>query len=1169
MSKQHKPQWLALLLLTMRVSVIYSFLAVFLTSFALAHNLEAQRILDTEVTIKVENKALKRALTRLEAAADTRFAYSPDIVRDMQKVTIDARNERLGTLLTEVLTPMGISFEVIADHISLFRAPGAGGTSSVGSLRSATAEVTVSGVVTDDSNHTLPGVNILEKGTTNGTTTDAQGRYSITVVAENSVLTFSFIGFAQQDVLVGGRTEINIRLVPEITSLEEVVVVGYGTQRKRDITGSVARVTSEKFIQPSTGSFDQMLQGKVPGVQISQTTGAPGGNVNILVRGVSSITGGNQPLYVIDGFPIGSGGGGSDMRGYGGASFTSSDMANNTATRINPLSSINPADIESIEILKDASATAIYGSRGANGVVIITTKRGTNEKPQISFDASFGVQEVANKLDMMNARQYADFVADGRDNARVFAGGSKDDPNEIRNVAHRVRPEFRNPESLTTDTDWQDVIFRVAPVRNLQLSSSGGTDKTRYFLSGGYFSQEGIIINTDYSRFNLRVNIDTEISDRIRIGSSTYGSHGFGRFANTESHYGQGGILANALSASPTIPVYDENGNYYFNQDDVTDGLGFLQNVLAVSEGTEDKRKVMDIFTNNYLEFDILNDLTFRTSIGVNYGSNAIRLWRSSAVPNFTTLNYPATGAVTKFESINWLNENTLTYNTLVDDKHFINAVVGYTAQKSSTDRMSAGASDFPTEYVPYISAGIVNAGTHTLSQWSLLSMMARVNYSFDGRYMVTATIRRDGSSRFGSNYKWGSFPSISVGYNLSEEAFMQNSAVISNLKLRASFGVSGNNQIGNYSHIGLLSPTRYVQNGQLIPGLVPGSLANDDLTWEKSKQTNLGIDLGLLRERITLTADVYKTIKTDLLLAVQLPAASGYNSSTQNIGDIENKGLELGLNTLNLDLLKFKWNSSLTFSANRNKVLKLATEGGRISNSPYQITEVGQPIASFYLIKKLGVFMTEAELEGAALYHPQSQAGDLKFEDTNDDGDINQSDRQIVGTPWPDFTWGFDNTFSYGPFSLSVSLVGSQGAHTYLEVGGSLLGSNGVQNGLAIQDRRWRSEADPGDGIMPRAIRNNYANGFGTSSHYLFDASFTRIRNVMLSYDMPQQIVSKLSLSSLNVYANISNLYTHTDYPGYDPESSTTGDNVVNAGIDYLNYPLPRTYTLGLKLSF
>lgn len=1030
------------------------------------------------------------------------------------------------------------------------------------------ANLLVRGSVTSaDDGSTIPGVTVLEKGTSNGTVTDIDGNYEINISGGNTTLVFSYVGYATQELQVGNRSTLDVKLQTDMEQLNEVVVVGYGTQKRKDLSGSISRITSDEFLQPSTGSFDQMLQGKVAGVQINQTTGAPGGNVNILVRGVSSISGGNQPLYVIDGFPV-DGGSNSNMRGYGGDTFSSADMASNTANRINPLNSINPSDIASIEILKDASATAIYGSRGSNGVVIITTKRGDYEKAQISLDMSYGYQEVANKLDLMNASQYADFVADGRDNAWVFRGGSADDPNEVRNAASRVRPEFRNPSSITTDTDWQDVIFRTAPVRNVQLSSRGGTDKTSFFISGGYFSQEGVVINSNYNRFNLRVNVDAQITDKVRIGTSTYGSYGYGRFANTESHYGQGGLLSNALAASPTIPVYDSEGNYYFNQADVTDGLGFLANVLAVSEGSVDRRNVMNVYTNNYIEVDVNENLMFRSSAGVNYTSNNIRLWRSNAVPQYTSLNYPATAGATKMNNINWLNENTLTYNKSFDTKHFLNAVAGFTAQKNSGDRLSAGASDFPTNYVTYLSGGIVNAGTQTLSEWSLLSVMARVNYSYDSKYLFTATLRRDGSSRFGSNFKWGSFPSFSLGYNISEEEFLSNADFLSNLKIRASYGVSGNNQIGNYTHIGLLSARRYINESGLIPGLVPSSLANDDLTWEISKQTNFGIDMSLFQDRINLTADVYRDLKTNLLLAVQLPAASGFYSSVQNIGDIENKGLELGLNTVNIKGNDFTWNTNLTFTANRNKVLKLATKGGRISNSPYQITQVGLPVSSFYLINKVGIFMNSDELEGAALFHPSTEAGDIKFEDVNDDGVINQNDRKIVGNPWPDFVWGMTNNFKWKDFNLNISVVGSQGAQTYLESGGALMGSNGVQNGLALQDRRWRSEEDPGDGIIPRAIRSNHALGFGASSNFLFDASFIRIRNVMLGYDMPQELVSRFKLTGMNVYTSIANLYTFTDYPGYDPESSTTGDNVVNAGIDYLNYPLPRTFTLGLKIT-
>jgi TonB-linked SusC/RagA family outer membrane protein len=1028
---------------------------------------------------------------------------------------------------------------------------------------------TINGTVTDENGLPLPGVNVLIKGTNKGVITDTNGNFSVEIENPNSVLVFSFIGFITHEIPVNSKTTIDVTLKEDVKNLDEVVVVGYGTQRKKDLTGSISRIAGDEMIQPSTISFDQMLQGKVAGVQISQTSGAPGGNVNVLIRGVSSITGGNQPLYVIDGYPIGAGGGGSNMLSFGGGTYTSSGMAGNTQNRINPLAAINPSDIESIEILKDASATAIYGSRGANGVIIVTTKRGAAGKNQINVDISYGVQEVEHPLELMNSQQYAEFVANGRDNARVYAGGLATDPNEVRSAAHRVRPEFRTPESIATNTDWQDVIFRIAPVQNYQISANMGSEKTKYYISGGYFNQKGVILTSDYQRFNIRSNIDSQLSEKLKIGSSISGSYGFGRFPLTEGHYGQGGILAMALAAAPTIPVYDEKGGYFFNQADVTDGLGWLANPLAVLDGYSDNRKVADVLMNNFVEYRILDGLTLKSTIGVKYGTNAIKLWRSSAVPNYTTLNYPANAGATKAESLNWLNENTINYKHTFKEKHFLDAMIGLSEQKDSYDRLSVGASDFPTNYVTFISAGIVNSGTQVVSEWSMVSLISRLNYSYDGKYLLTATLRRDGSSRFGANQKWGTFPSFSVGYNVSEEAFMKSVNFINNLKIRGSYGLSGNNQIGNYSHIGLLSTVNYVQNNAQKPGLVPSTLSNDDLTWEKSKQINLGIDLALFTDRISLTADIYKDHKTDLLLAVQLPAASGFNSSTQNIGDIENKGFELGLQTVNIKSKRFEWSSSFTFSTNRNKVLKLATEGGRITNSSYQITQVGYPISSFYLLNAIGVFKNTQELEGAALQHPRTQAGDLKFEDVVPDGVINANDKKIVGDPWPDFTWGFDNSFTYGNITLSVALNGSQGAYTYFQIGETILNSAGVQNQLIMADRRWRSEDDPGDGFMPRAIRSNHAYGFSSSSHFLFDSSFTRIKSVNISYNLPQKLATRLALSGLSVYANVANLYTFTDYPGFDPESSTAGDNVVNSGIDYLTYPLPRTYTLGVKITF
>lgn len=1136
----------------MRIVVAISLICL-IQSFALDSYTQ-----NAKISISVKEMKLEDILIRIEDETKYRFAYNKNEIDLDKNYSVSIQNGEIKELLKALFEQEDITYAIIDRQIVLSRLR----TGQPGKLK-------VSGKVTDSSGTPLPGVTILIKDTNLGVISDANGNYTLANVPDQAVIVFSFIGMKTEEIPLQGRNTVNVVLKEETIGIEEVVAVGYGTMRKKDLTGSISRVTGEQILQPSMSSFDQMLQGKVAGVQITQTTGAPGGGVNMLVRGVSSITGGNQPLYVIDGFPVNISEGSSDLLNFGSSSYSSANMVNNTADRINPLASVNPSDIESIEILKDASATAIYGSRGANGVVIITTKRGSMGKSQFNVDVSYGVQEVAHKLDMMNSQEYAQFVCEGRDNAWIYAGGNASDPNSVRSGSTKVPEAFRNPSSITTNTDWQDVIFRVAPVQNYQVSANGGNEKLKYHISGGYFDQEGIVLTSDYKRFNVRSNVDIQLLEKLRVGSTISGSYGYGTFPNTEGHYGYGGVITMALAASPTIPVYDENGDPYFNQDDVNYALGFLVNPLKVldTDNYSDLRKKANVMVNNYLEYKIFEGFTFKSTIGVNYDTGTIKLWRSSAVPLNATLNYPSTASATKTDNIEWLNENTLNFSRVFKEKHAINALIGFTAQKSTYDRLSAGAGDFPTNYVSYISAGTVNSGTQIKSEWSMLSMISRINYAYAGKYLFTATLRRDGSSRFGANHKWGTFPSFSVGYNLSEEKFMESLAFISNLKLRASYGLSGNNQIGNYATIGLLQSANYVNGATMISGLVPSSLSNDDLTWEKSKQIDLGLELGLWGDRISLTTDVYKNKKTDLLLDVELPAASGYSSSTQNVGDIENKGIELTLQTINIKSRNFSWTSNLTFSANKNKVLKLATEGARISNNSYQATQVGYPISSFYMLNAIGVFQNAGEVSTGALQHSKVQPGDLKFEDVSKDGKITSDDQRIVGDPWPDYTWGFNNRFSYKNFSLSIILNGSQGAETYI-LNNSLMNSAGVQKNLA-SIHRWRSESDPGDGRTPRAIRSNYAYSMATSTYYLFDASYVRIKNISLSYSFPKELIKRMSLGNLVVYADVANVYTFTDYPFYDPEASTAGNSITSSGIDYGTFPLARTYTFGVKLSF
>ena len=1032
-------------------------------------------------------------------------------------------------------------------------------------------KVTVGGKITaSEDGESLVGATVTEKGTTNGTTSDVNGNFKL-AVGSNASLVVSFIGYVPQEIPVGTRSTINISLKNDQQQLQDVVVVGYGTQRKKDLTGSIVNLTTKDLVPvPSATSVDQMMQGKVAGVQITQNSGAPGGNVNVIVRGISSITGGNSPLYVVDGYAIGTGGGGSDLSNFASNSYSASGIASSSSTnRINPLSVINPADIESIQVLKDASATAIYGSRGANGVVIITTKRGKLGKPTINFEYSVGTQELAKKLKLLTPRQYAEFVAEGRDNAWVYAGGKASDPNSVRSTATQVKPEFRNPSQFADEgygTDWQDVIFRKGMVQNYQLSTSGTAKDVSYYVSGGFFTNKGIIIGSDFNKFTLRTNIDAHLTDKLKIGASFSGAHSYGNFARAEGHLQYRGLISAALASDPTIPVYNADGTPYSEFSSPT-GIP-VENPVVIAAEFSDKRNNTNVFTNNYLQYELMPGLVLKTSVGVNYSNNVTRLWKSSKVGLATSRTGAATAGATEIKSLNWLNENTINYRHKFG-QHDVDALVGYTIQKNSDEVLQAGATGFSTDYVPFLAAGTVSTGTNYISEWAIMSWLARVNYAFANKYLLTATIRQDGSSRFGAKNRWGTFPSVSLAYRLSDEPFMKSITAISDLKIRASYGIAGNNLIPNYATQGLLGVSRTVSNGQIVSGIVPTSLANDELTWEQSQQTNLGLDLSLFQNRLSFTVDAYQAYKKNLLLNVTLPSASGFGSSVQNIGEIENKGLELTINSQNIVKGPFQWNTDFNISWNRNKVLALNSESARIVTSDYQVAQVGYPISSFRLMNILGIFQTQEEISKSPLQNPRVQPGDYKYQDVDGSGVINTSDKTIVGNPWPKYTWGFGNRFSYRNLSLSVSINGTYGNQIYFEGGSISLNDAGVQNQLSAIADRWRSVDNPGAGVNTRAIRNDYAFGFSSgTTKYLFDGSFTRIRDVNLSYTFPAAVLSKIKLQALSVYADVTNLYTFTKYPGYDPEGGTGGDNLARSGIDFFAYPNPRTYTLGIRIT-
>lgn len=1027
-------------------------------------------------------------------------------------------------------------------------------------------KISVEGRVFSQSDMPLSGTSVIVEGGKAGTVTDVNGNFFLKV-NKDDLIVFSAVGYRVEKIkITKNETSLIVRMTSSSSDLEEVVVIGYGQRTKKHLTEAVTTIQADQLTDLSKGGFDQMLQGKVPGVQVQQNSGAPGGNVNIMVRGIHSITGNNQPLYVIDGFPVSTEGTASD-NGFSDNLYSTAGISRvSNATVSNPLNMIDPADIKSISILKDAQATSIYGSRGSNGVVIIETKRGVYGKGRISINTSYGLQEVAHQQELLNAKQYAEYVTEARDNAWVFSGGKINDPNSVRSVATQVRPEFRNPEQIDVNTNWQDVIFRTAPITKNNLSVSGGSGGINYYLAGGYFLQEGIIKRSNYDRYNLRTNLSFKVSDKLQIGTSTFFTVENNRTPNVTGHYGKAGIISAVNAASPTIPVYDSDGNPFFSQADVTDGLGWLVNPLVMLAGNDIKSKSTSFLSNNFVEYKIVNNLKLRSSLGINFHTKNNNVWKSSRIPDNTTLVTPPLASAAKSSTIEWLNENILSYDNTLND-HKFGGVIGFTTQKNTFDNLYAAAANFTSDNIPYISGGIVNEGNQSISEWSLMSFLSRIDYSYKDKYLFTASFRRDGSSRFGSESKWGTFPSIALGYILSNEDFLKDNRVISNLKLSMNYGIVGNNNIGNYAHLGLISNNApYVQNGALVPGSYIGNLPNDELQWEKTDEFNFGINLGLFSDRISLDANIYNSLTKNLLLNVELPTISGFSNTIKNIGKVENKGFEIGINSLNIDTKNIKWKTNLTFSVNKNKVKELASESGQIVNSSVQVTRVGYPISSFYLIKMLGVFRDKDEISGSPLFSPQTELGDPRFENYDGNKVINQQDRQIVGNPWPDFTWGLNNSLIYKNFSFNFNLVGSHGADIYDL--SSQLTLAGVQNLYSIYADRWSPE-NP-NGKYPRAIRNNYANTFATNSTFrLFDGSFVRVSNVGLGYKIPTNLISKLHILNAEVDFQVSNLHTFTNYPGYDPEVNTAGGDITQTGTIYNAYPLSRSFIFGIKCSF
>ncbi len=1055
------------------------------------------------------------------------------------------------------------------------------------------AQSEISGTLTDGAtNDPISGASVTVKGTTVGIISDEQGQFRLTLPNGAEFLVVSYVGYRTEEVAINGQTTFNIQMTENLSDLDEVVVIGYGAQQKKDLTTAVATIDAEGLRDQPVNSFDQALVGKLAGVQVLQSSGSPGAGVSIRVRGVGSITAGNDPLYVIDGVPVSN----DNSRATG---EINTGTGNYPEQPINVLSTLNPADIESIQVLKDASAAAIYGSRGSNGVVLITTKRGRTGKPSITYNGYYGFQETTTRYDMLNAYEWAEMNFEGRNNTYKdrFPAGQDTDTNEEREanlpgvpaalIPPEVQPYLNGTQGLT-DTDWQDEIFRTAPIQSHSLSISGGNANMRYYASGEYMNQQGLVISTGFERFSSRFNLEVN-SGRLKFGlnlNPTFTKHDL---ANTEGPWWDHGVIGLALHISPIWPVFNDDGSYNYGANawgfEMTDAV----NPVALATEVTDFLDHLRLLGNVYAEYSILKNLSYRLSFGVDMN----RFDRDYYWPSFVERRGQSgprvpIGISRSRATNNWLIENLLNY-TFASGKNNFNAIAGFSAQKEDFSNQELFATNFPNDLVRTLNAGQVTGGGSSLEEWSLLSVLARAQYNYDGKYYLSAAIRADGSSRFGENNKWGYFPSASAGWRISGEEFMKSIPTISNLKLRASYGQTGNFQIPNYGSIGLLGFTDYVIGGNTIAtGLAPSTPSNPDLSWEKTTMIDVGIDFGLFNDALYMELDYYTANTTDLLLNVPVPMTSGFTSELRNIGEVRNRGFELSL-TVQDKSGDFGWAVSGNFSTNNNEVISLA-EGvpfivvGGGTGSAQWITVPGHPIGSYFNPEYDGVFMNEEDVQNNPSVG-NARPGDLKFQDvsggfgpdgvplTDDDlgpdGVINFSqDRTIQGNYLPEFTYGATINLTYKGLDFNAALQGAEGAEILHLFRRYIYNQEGNMNLMRGALERWRSEAEPGDGQTNRANRLQTGSNGQTSNWHLEDGSYLRVRNITLGYTFPRGMMESAKISNLRIYFGVQNPFTFTNYLGYNPEVNARPDNALNPGEDYASYPLARTYTFGINLS-
>ncbi|RKE55613.1 SusC/RagA family TonB-linked outer membrane protein [Sphingobacterium detergens] len=969
----------------------------------------------------------------------------------------------------------------------------------------------------------IEGVTIQLEAVTHSVKTDQKGKFQfVTGQKLPFTLILTFVGYQKKRIIVNTSPAI-IELVPSSEDLEEVVVVGYGTQKRRDLTGAVASLPENLLRQP-VSSLDQTLKGAVSGVQVTQTSGQPGGGVSIRIRGGASIQGGNEPLYVIDGFPV-----------YNQTESTGVG----SGTPVNPLASINPADIESIEVLKDAAATAIYGSRGANGVILVTTKKGKAGHVQLNYDGSIGVQRVLKNIDVLSAHDFAIL----RNEALYDANPS------LGPYQYRKQAEI---DQLGEGTNWQKEAFRTGNIQNHQLALSGGAEKVQYFLGANYFDQQGVIENTDFKRLGFRSNINANPFDRLLVGANV-------SINKTNAQIAPTGIVNALLIMPPTATIYEPNGAYTLRNP----FENIFANPIATLKETTNTSNGLRILGTSFAQYRILEGLQAKVLFGVDLNNRNDKFYLPSYI--YEGSGSKGEASLGNLDGTSWLNENTLTYTGAIGQHNF-NALLGFTQQENKNEVFKAGAQNFVTDDLLFNSLQSGSTITRPSSDtynWVLHSYLARVNYNYANKYYASASIRRDGSSRFGADNKWGNFPSLAFSWRVANEPFFKQAFPgISDFKIRTSFGTTGNQEIGQYQSLSTLYSLNYLFGNNVVTGFASQRIPNKNLGWETTFQYDAGFDLAVLNNRLQFTIDYYYKKTKDLLLNVEIPWTSGYATSLQNFGSVSNKGVEFGLKSKNLQG-NLSWNTDLNVSFNRNKVLTIG-EGATSYISGNYIIKVGEPLGTFYGTVTDGILqLGEESSKGALTGNANPKAGDRLYKDINGDGQFTTAnDRTLIGNAQPDFIFGISNTFSYKGFDLSFLIQGT--------VGNDLLNINrqnlemftGQQNASIDALDRWTA-TNPSQ-LYPRA-KLDPAPIF--SDQFVESGSFARLKSLQLGYSFPKEWLKNAHITNLNLYLAAQNLLTWTSYKGFDPEV-TSGSNV-QIGTDAGIYPAAKSVSLGVSLTF